>query len=176
MTTPIASPEISHAAGLIAFVLVAAWPLLRGRVPLLIGQAVAAAAFAAHYLLIGAVTGGLLSLVSVIQCLSAVPPPGPWIRPIYAATVPSLAILTLLSWSGWPSACAALGLTLATAARWQRNPAALRTLFLLSGIAWVAHDILTDSLYGLAADLVCMLVLADGIRRHRDAPAPSPVA
>lgn len=70
-----------------------------------------------------------------------------------------------LTWAGWPSACAAAGMILATVARWCRSALLLRVLFLAAGVCWVAHDLLTGSTFGLAADLLCMAGLVYGALR-----------
>lgn len=41
----------------------------------------------------------------------------------------------------------------------------------LSGFCWVAHDLLTGSAFGLAADLLCMAGLVyGGLRERRNSP------
>ncbi|QCO03310.1 hypothetical protein D3867_13945 [Azospirillum argentinense] len=161
-------PHLSDLAGAAGFVLVALWPWLSGRRALLAGQGASAAAFALHYLLIGAGTGAVLSGLSVLQVATAWPDDRPqWCRLLYIATVPLLAVLAVSTWAGWPSACAAAGMILATAARWCRSSLLLRTLFLAAGACWVAHDLLTGSTFGLLADLLCMAGLVYGARRDR---------
>lgn len=90
-----------------------------------------------------------------------------------------------VGWLFWPwclSAHAALhggavalavGMLLATAARWCRSALVLRLLFLLAGACWVAHDLLTGSTFGLLADLLCMTGLVVGALRDRRATAPA---
>ncbi|MFL7903598.1 YgjV family protein [Azospirillum argentinense] len=165
-------PLLSDLAGAAGFVLVALWPWLSGRRALLAGQGASAAAFALHYLLIGAGTGAAMSGLSVLQVATAWPDDRPqWCRALYVATVPLLAVLAVSTWAGWPSACAAAGMILATAARWSRSALLLRALFLAAGACWVAHDLLTGSTFGLAADLLCMVGLVYGALRDRRAPA-----
>ncbi|MGR0185412.1 YgjV family protein [Azospirillum aestuarii] len=170
-------PHLSDLAGAAGFVLVALWPWLSGRRALLAGQGASAAAFALHYLLIGAGTGAAMSGLSVVQVATAWPDDRPiWCRAVYIATVPALAVLAASTWAGWPSACAAAGMILATAARWCRSALLLRVLFLLAGACWVAHDLLTGSTFGLLADLLCMAglvygALRDCVPRKRDEAA-----
>lgn len=155
-------------AGLVGFVLLTAWPLLRGRRAMLLAQTAGAFAFIAHYLLIGALTGAAMVSMSVVQALAALSEERPlWRRLVYLATVPALMALTAVTWAGLPSLCAALGLALTTAARWQRSVTALRVLFLASAVAWVAHDILAGSLQGILADIACGAGLVHALRRDR---------
>jgi len=148
---------LSGAAG---FLLVAAWPLLKGRRALLVGQAGAALAFLLHYLLIGATTGAAMSGLSIVQTGAAFPDERRWWHgALYAATVPALAVLVFMTWAGPASACAAVGLALTTAARWLKHPLMLRLLSVLACIAWAVHDVLTGSALGLLADIACMVNL-----------------
>ncbi|ALJ36890.1 hypothetical protein D9623_16305 [Azospirillum brasilense] len=84
-------PHLSDLAGAAGFVLVALWPWLSGRRSLLAGQGVSAAAFALHYLLIGATTGAAMSGLSVLQVATAWPDDRPrCCRVLYVATAPLL--------------------------------------------------------------------------------------
>lgn len=159
---------VANIFGLIGFALIVLWPLLRSRTTLLAGQGASAASFAIHYLLIGAVTGAAMCGLSVLQVAAAWTEQRRWWqRAVYIATMPVLAALSAATWAGWPSACAAAGMALATAARWQRSTAAIRSLFLLAGVCWIAHDLLTRSLFGLGADVLGMLTLIIGAWRDR---------
>lgn len=155
-------------AGLIGLVLLTVWPLLRERRAMLLAQTAGAMAFIAHYLLIGALTGAAMVSISVVQALAALSEERPhWRRLVYLSTIPALAAMTAVTWQGLPSLFAALGLALTTAARWQRSVAALRVLFLVSAVAWIAHDILAGSLQGIVADIACGAGLVHALWRDR---------
>jgi hypothetical protein len=159
---------VADLAGLIGLVLLTAWPLLRGRRAILLAQSAGAMAFVVHYLLIGALTGAAMVSMSVVQALAALSEERPlWRRLVYLATIPALVAMTAVTWAGLPSLCAALGLALTTAARWQRSVTALRVLFLASAGAWVAHDFLTGSLQGIVADIACGIGLVHALRRDQ---------
>lgn len=112
-------PHLSDLAGAAGFALVALWPWRSGRRALLAGQGASAAAFALHYLLISTTTGAAMAGLSVLQVATAWADDRPrWCRALYIATLPALAVLAASTWAGWPSACAATGMILATAARW----------------------------------------------------------
>ncbi|MCW2240705.1 YgjV family protein [Azospirillum canadense] len=164
-------------AGAVAFSLVALWPLLKGRRAMLLGQAASAVAFGVHYLLLKAHTGAAMTALSLIQGLSALPSGRSRVRTVvFAATVPAMLGLVGLTWHGWSSVCAAAGLLLATAGRWQGTALGLRLGFFASGIAWICHDVITGSQYGLAADLFCMAALIIGaLREHRQRRQPAAV-
>ena len=138
------------------------------------GQGASAAAFALHYLLIGAATGAAMSGLSVVQVATAwADDRAWWQRAVFTATVPALAVLTASTWAGWPSACVAAGMALATVARWSRSALLLRVLFLAAGSCWIVHDLLTGSTFGLLADLFCMVGLVVGAVRDRRAAVPA---
>ncbi|WP_176025386.1 YgjV family protein [Azospirillum argentinense] len=153
--------------GVVAFALVALWPLAKGRQAMLVGQAASAAAFAVYYLLLGAHTGAAMTLLSLVQGFAMYPVKRSWThKALFSATLPAMAVLVALTWHGWPSAFAVIGLLLATVGRWQATAAGLRRGFLGSGFAWIGHDIVTGSWYGLAADALCMVNLIVGSMRE----------
>nr|WP_244537017.1 YgjV family protein [Methylobacterium pseudosasicola] len=145
---------------------------------MLAGSAACAACFGAHYLTLGALTGTAMCAISVVQslvsltCIGA-PRRSGWVHPLFAATTLLAAWLTITTWSGAPSACAALGTLLATAARLQAAPQAMRLLFLGASLSWAGHNLLVGSVFGLTCDLLTLLGL--GIALWRALPA-RPVA
>ncbi len=164
---------VGAAAGWLAFMLVALWPMASGRRALLGWQGASAGAFAVHYAALGAWTGAAMAGLSVVQVVAAWAESRPWWRgAVYLATIPVVAWLAWDTWAGWASACAAAGLLLATLGRWQMSTARLRLLFLGAALAWAAHDALVSSLPGLLADVAAVGTLVYGlVRDHRAAPA-----
>ncbi|MFP5512322.1 MAG: YgjV family protein [Alphaproteobacteria bacterium] len=160
---------LAGAFGMAGFILIALWPLARTRRVLLAGQAASAVAFAVHYLLIGATTGAAATFLSLLQAATAWPAGARplWCRVAFAATLPALAALAWASWAGWPSAWATIGTVAASAARWHARPAMMRGLFALSALAWLAHDVSTNSIPGMLADLACCATLFYGWMRDR---------
>ncbi|MCW2239259.1 YgjV family protein [Azospirillum canadense] len=153
--------------GAVAFALVALWPLLKGRRAMLLGQAVSALAFGVHYLLLRAHTGAAMTALSLVQGLAVLPAGrSGWRTVVFAATVPAMLTLVGVTWHGWSSLCAAVGLLLSTAGRWHGTALGLRLGFLGSGVAWICHDVITGSPYGLAADVLCMATLVIGAVRE----------
>src|SRR4051812_19952633 len=96
--------------------------LMPRRDRLLLASAACAACFGAHYLTLGALTGTAMCAISVMQSLVSLGCVGMrgrsgWVPPLFAASTLVAACLTVATWNGWPSACAASGTLLATAAR-----------------------------------------------------------
>ncbi|MBP2294706.1 YgjV family protein [Azospirillum rugosum] len=164
----------SDLAGFVGLALVAVWPLLKGRRALLAGQSASTGAFLVHYLLAGSVTAAAMCGLSIVQAGAAWSDDRSWWRKaLFVATLPALALLASLTWAGPASAWSAAGLALATVARWQVRPDRLRLLFLLAAAAWIVHDVLTGSVPGLLADLLCAASLAYGWARGAGRAAPA---
>jgi hypothetical protein len=154
--------------------------LMPRRAWMLGGSAACAACFGAHYLTLGALTGTAMCAISVVQslvsltCLGA-PNRNVWVHPLFAATTLIAAWLTITTWNGTPSACAALGALLATAARLNAAPQTMRLLFLGASLCWAGHNLLVGSVFGLTCDLLTILGLGIALWRAlppRPATAP----
>ncbi|MCJ2072527.1 YgjV family protein [Methylobacterium sp. J-030] len=141
---------------------------------ILLASAACAAAFGVHYLTLGALTGAAMCAISVLQSLVALtclgrPGRSGWVPPLFAASTLAAAGLTVATWTGWPSACAALGTLLATGARLRTAPQPMRLLFLGASLCWAGHNLLVGSVFGLTCDLLTISGL--GIALLRAVPA-----
>ena len=148
---------------------------------ILLASAACAACFGAHYLTLGALTGMAMCAISVMQslvslhCLGA-PSRSHWVRPLFAASTLAAACLTLVTWNGWPSTCAALGTLLATTARLNEAPQAMRLLFLGASLCWAGHNLLVGSVFGLTCDVLTILGLAIALLRALQTRPADPAA
>ncbi|MBP1180532.1 YgjV family protein [Methylobacterium sp. PvR107] len=88
-----------------------------------------------------------------------------WVPPLFAASTLVAACLTVATWSGWPSACAASGTLLATAARLHTAPQPMRRLFLGASLCWGGHNLLVGSVFGLTCDVLTICGLAIALLR-----------
>ncbi len=148
---------------------------------ILAASAACAACFGAHYLTLGALTGTAMCAISVLQSLVSLrcvgaPGRGGWVPPVFAASTLAAACLTMATWNGWPSACAAAGALLATGARLQAAPQAMRQLFLGASLCWAGHNLLVGSVFGLTCDVLTILGLAIALLRAAPVPPMEPVA
>ncbi|GJE81878.1 YgjV family protein [Methylorubrum thiocyanatum] len=155
---------------------------------ILFTSAACSACFALHFLQLGAQTGTAMCLVSVMQSVVAARWIGaasraPWVAPLFVASSLVAMGLTLATWNGWPSACAGLGSLLATTARLQADPQAMRRFFLGSSSCWALHNTLVGSVFGLTCDLLTLTALVIALVRGgasakavkaRSTPAPEP--
>ncbi|MCJ2050397.1 YgjV family protein [Methylobacterium sp. J-070] len=143
---------------------------------ILLASAACAACFGAHYLTLGALTGTAMCAIAVLQSLvslrcGATPRRESWVTLLFAASTLAAAGLTVATWSGVPSACAALGTLLATAARLHAAPQTMRLLFLGASLCWAGHNFMVGSVFGLTCDVLTILGLAiAGLRAVRTGP------
>jgi hypothetical protein len=133
-----------------------AWGVLKDRQAIIAGQVAQCVSFGMHFALIGAYTGSALCALSLVQLTAASALTSRAAHGVFWATVPAIALFTLATWDGLPSAAAAAGLAFATLGRWQRDPLRLRWFFLGSSSDWEAHNILVLSPFGLATDALTL--------------------
>ncbi|WCS24609.1 YgjV family protein [Methylobacterium sp. NMS14P] len=148
---------------------------------ILAASAACAACFGAHYLTLGALTGTAMCAISVLQSLVSLrcvgaPGRSGWVPPVFAASTLAAACLTVATWNGWPSACAATGSLLATGARLQAAPQTMRQLFLGASLCWAGHNLLVGSVFGLTCDVLTIFGLAIALLRAVPVPPMEPVA
>lgn len=155
-----------------------AWPLFRSRVGILLAQLFTNACFTVHYGLLGADTGCLMNLLSVVQVACAIPLGArPGFRYAYLAVLPVIALALVLTWQGLPSALAAVGAALVSIARYQTDVRPLRLFMGIAILVWFGHNFLVGSVPGMISDVVGFvlngLMLARALpRRSLDRPLP----
>lgn len=155
MSVGIDGAELATLVGFAGTMTGMVWPLFRSRVAILIAQAASNVFFTIHYLLLGADTAAVLSLVSCLQAAAAIPLGArPGFRIVYLATLPVIAVLLGATWHGLPSAFAALGMAVVSLGRYQTNLIALRVVLLFAGPFWFSHNLLVQSYPGMATDIV----------------------
>jgi inner membrane protein len=173
-TTPV---DLLGAAGVASGCL---WGLFRSRRTILLVQSAGAVSFALHYMLLGSAAGAAACFVGMVQSLAALRLSGRPLAAAFGLTGLAAAAAACLTWNGIPSLCAALGTSFACAGRLQRNPQRMRLLFFACSSAWVGHNALTGSVFGLTSDALTLTGLGLGLWRHRArrraVPAVQPVA
>jgi len=161
--------DLSDAATLlgIAGVLVGGlWALFDDRRKILALQALGAGCFAAHFALIGAGTATVTCAVAGAQSLCAARLSGRALAVAYGSSVVLCAGAAVKTWQGLPSFLAAAGASLATVGRLQSDPQRMRWFFLACSLAWVGHNLLTGSVFGLVSDALSLAMLAVGLLRY----------
>lgn len=131
--------------------------------------------FGAHFALIGAFTGAAMCALSFVQLTAAGLRRSRLSAAVFRATVPAMAVLAALTWSG----AAVAGLALGTLGRWQQDARRLRWFFLGASLGWAAHNLLVMSPFGLTTDALALATNGWRLRRTRKgagaARAPVPV-
>lgn len=157
---------LALALGLSGVALNVLWPQMKGRGAMLVVQAVSGLCFLSHYALIGATTGSIMNLLATLQALAAIPlGTRPGFRVIYLLTLPAIALGLALSWTGWPSVMAALGMAGISVGRYQLRVLRFRTILMVTIPFWVAHNLLVGSLPGLLSDTLVTLSSGVGLWR-----------
>jgi inner membrane protein len=152
----VANPPAA-AAGLIAMLCFATWPLFRTRWAMLLVYIGNNVAFVLHYALLDHWTAVAMNGVMSLQTLVAIMLVRlPKLRWAYYALMPMLALACLATWQGWTSFLSGSAAAFSTLGRMQANELILRVLLLASTPFWAAHDLMVGSLPGLIADLLSM--------------------
>lgn len=165
--------SIATGAGLLGTVCLTAWPLFRSRTTMLVAQAMEAALFTIHYVLLGAHAAAFVNGSGALQAAAAATSGSTihrfrWLE--YAATG-LVAVAIALTWHGTSSLFAAIAAALISLARVQKDPLSLRALMLAAQPLWMVHDLLVGSWPGLLADVAtiatgaCMLVREPQVRQ-----------
>ncbi|KAA2237469.1 YgjV family protein [Salinarimonas soli] len=125
---------------------------------LLAASALCSGLFCIHFLRLGSSTGAAMCVISLLQSLAATRIEGggrpAWLGGFFALTCAAAAALTVATWTGWPSALAGTGALLAAAARLQPDIQRMRLLLLACSGAWIGHNIVVGSVFGLTCDVL----------------------
>jgi hypothetical protein len=170
---PLFEPIVDYAKlpaifGFVAVAMVLVWPLFSTRRTVLSIQCLGSTAFSAHFLLMGAETAAITSLIALVQVLgSTIVRSHSLLWLIYGVSSTLLVLATIATWDGLPSILAAIGSLLATVARLQQSTARMKAGFLISAPFWVTHNFLVNSLFGLTVDMVSTTSLTFALCRMR---------
>ena len=148
---------LAAAAGLLAMVCFATFPLFGTRWKMLSVYIGNNLAFVVHYGLLGHWTAVDMNCLMALQTVVALGlERWPRLRWVYYALVPVLAAVSIATWEGLPSFLSATATLLSTIGRGQRSQTTLRIFMLSSAPVWLAHDVTVGSLPGLIADASSM--------------------
>ena len=150
--------DIFGAAGL---TLGFATSVMPSRTKILITSAACGLCFSAHYLHLGSATGMAMAAISTAQSLVAARYGSPsrrpgWFNMAFALSILLIAVLTITTWNGLPSALAGVGALFATLARMQTSSQAIRLLLLSATLCCAGHNAIVGSACGLTCDLLAI--------------------
>lgn len=144
--------------GVAGLICVVVWPLLATYRNAVAVQCAGAAAFAAHFALLGSPAASAVCLVSFVQLIfSASVNDRRIVIGLYAASVVLMAVIVAATWHGVSSALAAGGSIAGTAARLQRSTVRMKAIFLFGGPFWLAHDLILGAIFPLGVDAVSII-------------------
>ncbi|WP_448205707.1 YgjV family protein [Azospirillum sp. sgz302134] len=175
----LSSVGLAQAVGLAGTAAGMSWPLFRSRTGILLAQLLTCGAFAAHYALVGAVTGSVMNALATAQVLAAIPLGSrPGFRSVYLALLPVIAVAAVSTWNGLPSLFAALGFGFISLGRYQVALVPLRLFMALALPCWFVHNAMVWSVPGMISDVVGMSLNAVMLARLGGfgAARPTPVA
>lgn len=131
------------------------WPSVRHLKGVLCIQFVGAFSFAVYYGLGGAHTAAACCGISALQLLAiAALPSKPAAQKICAMGAGLQILFAVFTWQGVISLLAIVGAVLGTAARLQTSTSRMKLGFLATAPLWIAHNLITRSMFGLAVDIV----------------------
>lgn len=167
--------------GLMGVAFGVSWGLFRTKRSIVTIQAGCTLSFLTHFLLLGAFSGAAMNVLTLVQLAVAFSGRrGPVARALYWSTLPGIAAMTALTWSGPASLGAAFGMTMATLARWQTDMLRLRLFFVLCVCGWATHNVIVGSPFGLTSDAVGLSTNLCGLcvllrERRRASRPPIPI-
>ncbi len=150
------SEAVILSSGALAFATLVASPLMQTRSKILVLQFGATIFFAIHYAAMGVLAACAVNLICSIQTAAAiVAPDSRRISFIGWAMIPVLLATAIVFWAGPVSILSSLATVAIAVGRMQVDEVRLRSLVLLGGVFWIAHDFIVESWIALSADIFC---------------------
>lgn len=154
-------PFLANGFGFAGVVANLVWPLMRNRSALLAWQVVACSLMTIHFELLAAHSGALIMFVAGVQATLAIPlGHSPRFKLIYLASLLLTPLVCFLSWQGPQSIFSSLALAIVCIANFQLNQLRQRALLITAIFAWVAHNVMVDSVPGLVSNTLAFCVSA----------------
>ena len=133
------------------------WPLMRQRRQLLAWQVVACVLMLIHFELLSAHTGALVMLVAGLQAALASPlRTSNRIKHIYLGSLLLTPIVGYVTWQGPQSLFSSLALGIVCIANFQLNQMTQRAMLILAIFAWMAHNVLVQSVPALISNVLAL--------------------
>ena len=163
----LANPFFIQFVGFIALIFALLIFQVNDRKSMLKFHAIASLFFAAHYLMLGAIAGALVSIINVLRSYCFFKSEGKKfykLVPIIFITVFVIAII--LSWQGWASLLPMASAIVGTLAFWQNKPRRIRAFSLLISPLWLIYDALVCSYPGMITELFMLSSNIVGVCRY----------
>ncbi len=134
--------------------------------------------FCAHYLFLGAISGGVLNAVSFVRNVAYYYRDkkylsGVWVPVLFVVLMTGLGIY---SWQGWPSLFVIVGLAINTVALRFKDPQNIRRSILVTSPLVIIYDLIVRSYGGIIYESVSIVSSIIGLIRARRKPAEETAA
>lgn len=155
-------------------------PAFRSRHAMLTAQFGAGVCFVAHYLCLGITVAAAANVLGLMQTLAAIfAGRSATINRVGYALIGLMVLSGLWFWQGPISGLSVLAMTLIALGRMQTNVMRLRLLLLSGSLVWMAHDVIGQAWFALAADigaftvgLIALFALVVRVRVEWRLPTP----
>ncbi|MEK6918695.1 MAG: YgjV family protein [Nanoarchaeota archaeon] len=142
----------------------------KARWKILLFQAIALLFWITHFLLLSAWTGASMNIINIfVITLLIFKTKKKWIRSnitLYSIILVFI-IATIITWQGYYSIFALLGIIFMTIARWQDKTINIRYLALLGGLLWIIYDLFAGAYGSVIAELVIGTSIIISIYRNK---------
>lgn len=161
-------PYVIQGIGFLALAIIVMVFQVDRRRKMLYLKAVASVLFTIHFALLGAWTGSALNGVNVFRCsIFSLKNQYKWAHHAFwlYLFLGFIWAATLISWQGYISLLPMAGMTFGSIAFWMSDPKKIRTIALITPVAWFTYNFLSGSYPGMATDTLLFLSNLIGIIR-----------
>lgn len=130
-------------------------------------QVISASFFFIHFLLLGAITGSIMNVLSIIRNYIFYCREKKWAnKPIWLYIfILAFMFATLLTWESSYSILPMIGMITSTIGLWMKNPTYIRLVLLLSPPCWFVYNFISGSIPGMIGDLSILVSIIVGFIR-----------
>lgn len=134
-------------------------PAFKSRNGILLAQLAASTCFLGHYLSLGILAAAAVNVLSFTQTVAALlAARSAAMNRLGYGLILLMGICGVWLWQGPTSLLSVTAMSLIALGRMQMDPLRLRLLLLLGGSLWVAHDLINQAWFALAADVGALIV------------------
>ena len=134
---------------------------------ILLFQMLASVFYVIHFLLLGALTGFIMNLISIARCYVFYNKEKEWAsKKIWLYFFMVLATLgAVFTWKNSFSILPMIGMCVGTASFWMNNPKHIRLLILISPPCWFTYNLISGSIAGMITEIFSLTSVVIGIIR-----------
>ena len=154
--------------GFVGFIAVFASFQMKSRSHILLLQLIGGLFFAFHFGLLGAFTGAVLNIISVVKVLLFRHYSGPH-RPAWPPHLIAVLLIgaTAFTWSGWVSLLPMIGMLALNYGFWRHNEQTMRRSAAIASPVWLVYNVINFSIAGIITELFVISSIAIALWRFR---------